>query len=51
MAPVASVILHTALAAVSWTKGRPDLFAIGDDYGMWHKFQRNGVWSPKNSLW
>lgn len=51
MAPIIGPILHTALAAVSWAKGRLDLFAIGDDHGMYHKSYSGTGWSPASGPW
>ncbi|KAE9989465.1 hypothetical protein Vi05172_g2948 [Venturia inaequalis] len=51
MAPFVGQLLHTAVAVVSWTKGRLDVFAIGDNHGMWHKTQSMGAWWPSNSQW
>jgi hypothetical protein len=32
-------------AAVSWSQGRIDIFGIGTDGGMYHKYYANGEWS------
>ncbi|QDS72815.1 hypothetical protein FKW77_006684 [Venturia effusa] len=50
MAPLVGQILHAALSAVAWTKGRLDVFSIGDDHGMYHRAYDNG-WQPPKGSW
>jgi hypothetical protein len=39
------------LAATSWGANRLDIFALGSDNSMYHKYWDGGAWGPSQTGW
>jgi hypothetical protein len=43
--------IYSAIAAVSWGPGRLDLFYVGNDNAVYHKYFDSGAWGPSMTDW